>query len=161
VGCDALQVYRGLDAATAKPSRDDRERVPHWLVDCADPRRDYSVAEYVRDADDAIAGILSRGHVPVVAGGTGMYLRGLLKGIVSVPPRNEAIRARLRGRLARLIAPRLHRLLARLDPASASRLPPQDGRRVVRALELVLARGETWARGWRLPGTGRRRSAAR
>jgi tRNA dimethylallyltransferase len=145
VGCDALQVYRGLDAATAKPSRDERERVPHWLVDCADPRRDYSVADYVRDADEAIAGIRSRGHVPVVAGGTGMYLRGLLKGIVAAPPRNEVIRARLRARLARWGAPRLHRLLARLDAASASRLPAQDGQRVVRALELVLARGETWS----------------
>jgi tRNA dimethylallyltransferase len=145
VGCDALQVYRGLDAATAKPSRDERERVPHWLVDCADPRRDYSVADYVRDADEAIAGILSRGHVPVVAGGTGMYLRGLLKGIVEAPRRNEAIRARLRATLVRSGAPRLHRLLARLDAASASRLPPQDGQRVIRALELVLARGETWS----------------
>jgi tRNA dimethylallyltransferase len=145
VGCDALQVYRGLDAATAKPSRDERARVPHWLVDCIDPRTDYSVADYVREADEAIAGILSRGRVPVVAGGTGMYLRGLLKGIFEAPPRNEAIRERLRARLARWGAPRLHRILARLDAASASRFPPQDGQRIVRALELALSRGETWS----------------
>ena len=145
VGCDALQVYRGLDAATAKPGRLERDQAPHWLVDCVDPRRDYSLADYVRDADEAIAGILSRGRVPVVAGGTGMYLRGLLKGIVALPPRSEAIRARLRARLDRWGAPRLHRILARLDAASASRLAPRDGQRIVRALELALLRGETWS----------------
>jgi tRNA dimethylallyltransferase len=158
VGCDALQVYRGLDAATAKPTRLERERVPHWLIDVVDPRRDYSVADYVRDADAAIAGILARGRVPVVAGGTGMYLRGLLKGIVAAPPRDEEVRRRLHARLARLGAPRLHRVLARLDAASAARLDPHDGQRVVRALELALSRGETWsarlARSgtWSLPG---------
>ncbi len=145
VGCDALQVYRGLDAATAKPTRLERERVPHWLVDCADPRRDYSVADYLCDADAAIAGILARGGVPVVVGGTGMYLRGLLKGIVPAPPRNESIRQRLRARLAHSGAPRLHRVLARLDAASAARLRPEDGQRVVRALEFALSRGETWS----------------
>jgi tRNA dimethylallyltransferase len=146
VGCDALQVYRGLDAATAKPGRLDRDRVPHWLVDCVDPRRDYSLADYVRDANDAIVGILSRGRVPVIAGGTGMYLRGLLKGIVATPPRSEAIRTRLRARLARWGAPRLHRILARLDPASASRLPSGDGQRIVRALERAVSRGNLGAR---------------
>jgi len=145
VGCDALQVYRGLDAATAKPSRAERERVPHWLVDMVDPRRDYSVADYVRDADAAIAAILARGHVPVVAGGTGMYLRGLLKGIVAAPSRNDAFRRRLRARLARSGAPRLHRILARLDALSAARVERHDGQRIVRALELALSRGETWS----------------
>jgi tRNA dimethylallyltransferase len=115
------------------------------LVDCVDPRRDYSLADYVRDADEAIAGILARGRVPVIAGGTGMYLRGLLKGIVALPPRSEAIRTRLRARLTRWGAPRLHRILARLDPASASRLPSGDGQRIVRALELALLEGETWS----------------
>ena len=145
VGCDALQVYRGLDAATAKPSRAERQRVPHWLVDVADPRCDYSVADYVRDADAAIAAIVARGRVPVVAGGTGLYLRGLLKGIVAAPPRDDAIRRRLRAMLARFGAPRLHRLLEKLDAASAARLPPQDEQRIVRALELALTCGETWS----------------
>src|SRR5258706_9487563 len=74
-----------------------------------------------------------------------MFLRGLLKGIVEAPPRNESLRRRLRARLARSGAPRLHRVLARLDAASAARLEPQDGQRVVRALELALSRGETWS----------------
>jgi tRNA dimethylallyltransferase len=145
VGCDALQVYRGLDAATAKPSRKERERVPYWLLDIADPRSDYSLADYVRDADAAIAAIEARGRVPIVVGGTGMYLRGLLKGIVAAPPRDEALRARLRALAARFGASRLHRLLASLDPASAQRLRPGDAQRVVRALELALSSGETWS----------------
>ena len=145
MGCDALQVYRGFDAATAKPTHLERERVPHWLIDVADPRRDYSVADYVRDADAAIAMILSRGRVPVVAGGTGMYLRALLKGLVAAPPRNEAIRRRLNAMLARFGAPRLYRLLAGLDRASATRLNRGDGQRIVRALELALPSGETWS----------------
>ena len=145
VGCDALQVYRGLDAATAKPSRHERERVPHWLLDVADPRSDYSLAEYVRDADAAIAAILARGGVPVVAGGSGMYLRGLLKGIVAAPPRDEALRARLNAQIARFGARRVHRLLATLDPESAQRVRPADAQRIVRALELALRSGETWS----------------
>jgi len=145
VGCDALQVYRGLDAATAKPSRDERERVPHWLLDIADPRCDYSLAEYVRDADAAIAAILARGGVPVVVGGSGMYLRGLLKGIVAALPRDEALRARLTAQIARFGARRVHRLLATLDPESAKRVGPEDAQRIVRALELALLSGETWS----------------
>ena len=145
VGCDALQVYRGLDAATAKPSRQERERVPHWLVDVADPRHDYSLADYVREADAAIAAVVARGRVPVVVGGTGMYLRGLLKGVVPTPPRDEGLRERLRGLAARFGAPRLHRFLASIDPATALRLPPTDTQRVVRALELGLNSGETWS----------------
>jgi tRNA dimethylallyltransferase len=153
VGCDALQVYRGLDAATAKPSAEDRERVPHWLVDVADPRRDYSVADYVREADAAIADIVARGRVPVVAGGSGMYLRGLLKGLVEAPPRDPELRARLRALHDRYGARRLHRLLARLDAASAARLGPEDAQRIGRALELALSRGDTWSRSLERDGT--------
>jgi len=138
-------VYRGFDAATGKPSPEERGSVPHWLIDVADPRHDYSLADYVRDADAAILDIVSRGAVPVIAGGTGMYLRGLLKGIVALPPRDESLRARLRGWLARFGAPRLHRLLAGLDPASAARVGVEDSQRIVRALELSWYPGETWS----------------
>jgi tRNA dimethylallyltransferase len=153
VGCDALQVYRGLDAATAKPTREERARVPHWLVDVADPGRDYSVADYVRDADAAITLIHERGHVPIVAGGTGMYLRGLLKGIVPAPARDEALRSRLRRMAGRFGSPRLHRWLHGLDAASAARVPPRDAQRVVRALELALASGPTWSERLAASGT--------
>jgi len=145
VGCDALQVYRGFDAATGKPPESDRRRVRHWLIDVADPRRDYSLAEYVRDADAAIADIVARGVVPVVVGGTGMYLRGLLKGVVPSPPRDEALRARLRGLVARFGAPRLHRWLTTLDAESAARVRPEDAQRIVRALELALPDGDSWS----------------
>jgi tRNA dimethylallyltransferase len=153
VGCDALQVYRGFDAGTAKPSRIERERVPHWLVDVADPRRDYSLADYVRDADAAIAGIVARGRVPVVVGGTGMYLRGLLKGVLPAPPRDEALRARLRRMTGRFGAQRLHRLLASVDPVTAGRVAPGDTQRIVRALELAAAPGETWSERLKQRGT--------
>jgi len=138
-------VYRGLDAGTAKPSAEDRAAVPHWVVDVCDPRRDYSLADYVKDADAAIAAIAARGRVPVVVGGTGMYLRGLLKGIVALPPRDEGVRERLRALAARRGPERLWRLLDSRDPGSARRVPPQDRQRVVRALELVFTEGAVWS----------------
>jgi tRNA dimethylallyltransferase len=145
IGCDALQVYRGFDAATAKPTEDERRRAPHWLLDIADPRTPYTLADYVRDADAAIAAIRSRGAVPVIAGGTGMYLRGLLKGIVAAPLPDPALRERLRRMAARFGSSRLHRLLASQDPESAERIRPNDAQRVTRALELALPDGETWS----------------
>jgi len=144
--------------ATGKPSAEDRSRVRHWLIDVADPRRDYSLAAYVREADTAIADIASRGAVPVVVGGTGMYLRGLLKGVVAAPARDEALRARLSGLAARFGAVRLHRLLAHIDPESAARVRPEDAQRIVRALELAQPAGESWSARlsrsgtWALPG---------
>ena len=145
VGCDALQVYTGLDAATGKPSSDLRRRVPHHLVDVADPRRDFNLADYVRAAEEAIRGVAARGRVPIVAGGTGMYLRGLLRGVVDSPARDDALRERLRTIAARRGPGRLHRWLGRLDPASAARVAPADTQRVVRAVELALAGGGTWS----------------
>lgn len=119
--------------------------MPHWLVDVADPRSDYAVSDYVRAADAAIAAVLARGGVPIVVGGTGMYLRGLLKGIVPAPPRDEALRARLRALADRFGAPRLHRWLRSLDPATAERLPAADRQRIVRGLEVALADGPAWS----------------
>ncbi len=154
VGCDAVQVYRGFDAATAKPSADARRRVRHHLVDIADPRRDYSLADYLRDADAAIAEVASRGAAPIVVGGTGLYLRGLLKGVVEAPARDPALRDRLRAMIGRFGAPRLHRWLARLDPGSSARLERGDAQRIVRALEIAI-RGEPWSRRLAREGTWR------
>lgn len=138
-------MYRGFDAATAKPSREDRARIPHHLVDVADPRDDYDLGVFVRAADRAIAEIVERGRVPVVVGGTGMYLRGLLRGVVAVPPRDRERRRRLRGIVERGGTARLHRLLLRLDPGSAERVAPTDIQRLVRALEIALGPGPRWS----------------
>src|SRR5262249_21148465 len=145
VACDSMQVYRGFDAATAKPAPAERAAVPHHLIDVADPRRDFSLAEYVALADMAIAEIAARGRVPIVVGGTGLYLRGLLRGIVDAPPRRPELRERLRRMAARHGAPRLHRWLTTLDPASARRVTPLDVQRILRGLEIALEGGETWS----------------
>jgi tRNA dimethylallyltransferase len=145
IGCDALQVYRGLDVATAKPSAADRRLVPHHVVDEVDPRHDFSLAEFVACAERALASIASRGRVPIVVGGTGLYLRGLLRGIVALPPRDAELRSRLRAIAERRGSARLHRWLARLDPPSAARIAPGDRQRVLRALELALGSDRTWS----------------
>ncbi len=153
VGCDALQLYRGFDVATAKPSWEERRRVAHHLVDVADPRRDFSVADYVRLAERAIEEIQGRGRLPLVVGGTGMYLRGLLRGIVPGPARIPFLRERLRRLAARHGAPRLHRWLLHLDADSARRLPQGDTQRIVRALEVALSGEPTWSATLRSHGT--------
>ena len=145
IGCDALQVYRDFDAGTAKPTAEERSLVPHHLVDHVDPRVDYSLADYVREANQVIGEVARRGGVPLVVGGTGMYLRGLLRGVVDAPPRNAALRARLQRVAERRGTPTLHRWLTRLDPESAARLPAQDRQRIVRALELALGGEQTWS----------------
>ena len=141
VGADSMQVYRGLDAGTAKPSVEARRRVPHHLIDHVDPRRDYSAGDYARDADAAISEILERGRQPVVAGGTGLYLRALLRGLVEAPRRQPELRARLNRIALRRGSAVLHGMLRRRDPAAAARVPPGDRQRVVRALEVALAGG--------------------
>jgi tRNA dimethylallyltransferase len=145
VGCDALQVYRRFDIGTAKPTPLERRSAPHHLVDCVDPDIDYTLADYVRDADRAIQEISARGKLPIVVGGTGMYLRGLLKGVVPAPPRNPALRDRL-GRMAdRFGAARLHRWLGWIDPGTAERLPVADRQRIIRGLEIALTSEASWS----------------
>lgn len=139
VSVDSMQVYRGLDRGTAKPSPEARGRVPHHGIDLADPGQDFSLGDFVRAAGRAIDSIRERGRLPVLVGGTGLYLRGLLKGIVEAPRRHEAIRKRLRDLAGRRGTPYLHRLLRRVDREAAARLPPGDRQRLVRALEVYFA----------------------
>lgn len=141
VSCDSLQVYRGLDIGSAKATPDERASVPHHLLDVVDPDALFSAAEYARLARAAAAEIHGRGRVPIVAGGTGLYLRALLFGLFEGPARDEAFRARLAAFAARRGGGRMHRLLARVDPESAARIPPADEVRVVRALEVFRATG--------------------
>jgi len=149
VSCDSLQVYRGLDIGSAKPTPEERAAVRHHLVDVADPDEPFSAARYARLARAAVADIAARGRLPVVAGGTGLYLRALLQGLFEGPSRDEALRGRLEGAADRFGDARLHRLLARVDPEAAARIRPRDRVRVVRALEVYYATGRPITEGQR------------
>lgn len=141
VSVDSMQVYRGLDAATSKPGPAERARAPHHGLDLVEPGEDFSMGDFVRAAERSIAAIAARGRLPVLVGGTGLYLRALLRGMAAAPRRDAGIRQRLLDRAARRGVESLHRLLKRLDPDSAARLGPRDRQRLVRALEVRLSAG--------------------
>lgn len=160
VNADALQVYRGLDIGTAKPSPADRELVPHHLLDIRDPRQKFSAGEFARLATAAIVDIHARGRVAVVVGGSGLYLRALLEGIAPMPAPDPAVRAVLSERHAREGLPALVRELLERDPEAAARLMPNDRQRVLRALEVALATGRTMSEWQRAQPFGATRVAA-
>jgi tRNA dimethylallyltransferase len=141
VNADALQVYRGFDIGTAKPSPADRARVPHHLIDILEPHETYSAGEFARRARAAIAEIQARGGVPIVVGGSGLYQRALFAGISPLPPGDPQARRELRERLKREGLAPLREELARLDPRTAARLGAGDTQRVLRALEVALVSG--------------------
>ena len=136
VSCDSLQVYRGLDVGSAKPRPEERARVRHHLLDVAEPHEPFSAARWVSLARAALHEVAGRGRLPVIVGGTGLYLKALLEGLFEGPARDERLRGRLERWAARRGAARLHALLARIDPPAAARLHPHDLVRVVRALEV-------------------------
>jgi len=137
VNCDSLQVYRYLDIGAAKLAVDERKGIPHHLLDVADPDEHFNAGEYARRARAAIEDISARGGLPVVAGGTGLYLRALIEGLFPAPRRDEQLRARLSAREKRRPGS-LHRLLRRWDPKAAARIHPRDVRKLIRALEVCL-----------------------
>jgi tRNA dimethylallyltransferase len=143
VSCDSVAVYRGMDLGSAKPSAEERARAPHHMLDVALPDVPYSAGDYSRDARAAIAAIVARGHLPIVTGGTGLYLRALLEGLFDGPKRSEPLRARLRGSAARHGTGWLHRVLARLDAASAARIHANDEPKIIRAIEVALTAQKT------------------
>lgn len=138
VSADSRQVYRGMDIGTAKPTWEERAAVAHHLIDVADPDDRYHAARFARDARAAIDAIRSRGRLPVVVGGTGLYIRALVRGLDPAPPADPAFRRELYA-LAGVEAGALHERLAREAPALARRLHPNDHVRLVRALEMVRA----------------------
>ena len=140
VSADSVQIYRGCDIGSAKPSAAERERVPHHLIDICDPTEVYSAAKFVEDADAAIAEIQSRGKLPIVVGGTGLYIRSLISGLFSVP-QDATVRGRLRERASREGVTRLHAELTVIDPDCAARLGQRDAVRVIRALEVFEVTG--------------------
>ena len=139
VSVDSMQVYRGLDAGTSKPDPETRRRVPHHGIDLADPGRDFSLGDFVRQAEIAVEDIRGRGRTAILVGGTGLYLRGLLKGLAPAPRRNPDLRRRLDATAGRRGVPFLHAMLRRVDPPAAGRLGGNDRQRIVRALEVFFA----------------------
>jgi len=139
VSVDSMQVYRGLDAATSKPGAEERRSVPHHGLDLAEPGDDFSMGDFVRAAEEAVQGIAARGRLPILVGGTGLYLRAFLHGMAEAPRRAPRLRARLNALAERRGIEWLHRMLRRLDPESAARLGPRDRQRLVRALEVRFA----------------------
>jgi tRNA dimethylallyltransferase len=141
VAVDAMQVYRRMDIGTAKPTAAEQQRVRHHLIDVAEPSTDYSLSLYQREARAAVLDIESRERVPLLVGGTGLYLRALVDEL-DIPPQYESIRVELE---ADDDTNELHRRLSELDPVAASRMEPTNRRRVVRALEVTLGSGRPFS----------------
>ncbi len=137
INADSIQVYRGLDAGSCKPPERARREVPHEMIDVADPREPFSAGRFAREATRCIEACSAAGEVPIVAGGTGLYLRALLQGIAPMPPRDEELRKRLYARAGASSPEAMHDELRRLDPETARRLGRRDLHRVVRALEVL------------------------
>jgi tRNA dimethylallyltransferase len=140
VNCDSVQVFRGFDAGTAKVPLSERQGIPHHVIDIVEPTTTFTAGDYARVAETAVREISSRGRIPILAGGTGFYLRGLLQGLSPGPTRDDALRARLHAREQRRPGS-LHRILARLDPSSATRIHENDKNKTMRALEVRLLEG--------------------
>jgi tRNA dimethylallyltransferase len=158
VSCDSVAVYRHFEIGTAKPTAEQRALVPHHLLDVAEPDQLFTAGDYSRQARVAITDIRRRECLPIVVGGTGLYLRALLDGLFPGPQRSEELRERLRERAAERGSPYLHRILQRLDPAAAKKIHANDTAKLIRAIEVCLAsRGrmsELWQQRGRDPLTG-------
>jgi len=139
VSCDSVAVYRGMEIGTAKPTREERARVPHHLIDVAAPEEPFTAGEYSRLARTALREIAARGRLPIVTGGTGLYLRALTEGLFAGPLRQEELRAHLRRSAERHGSNWLHRLLRRLDVATAERIHANDTAKLIRAIEVCIA----------------------
>ncbi len=144
ISADSMQIYRGLDVGTAKATAAEQAAVPHHLVDILDPSQRYSAADFVRQAAGCIRDITARGKLPIVAGGTGLYIESLIKGVrFTEQPFDPALRRRLEEEAARLGPAEMHRRLAEVDPEYAAGLHPNNRGRVLRALELYQQTGCT------------------
>ncbi|MGL4942895.1 MAG: tRNA (adenosine(37)-N6)-dimethylallyltransferase MiaA [Thermoguttaceae bacterium] len=145
ISVDSMAIYRGMDIGTAKPSREERARVPHHLIDIVEPEENYSVADFLAAATNAERDIISRGRTPIFVGGTPLFLKAILCGMCDSPPEDVAFRQEMLDVAAREPAGTLHRRLAEVDPVTAARLHPNDTRRIVRALEVFTLTGVSLA----------------
>lgn len=142
VSIDSAAVYRGLDIGSAKPTPAERASIPHHLIDIADPDEVYSAGRFVRDAQAAVAAIRARGRLPLLVGGTMLYVRSLLLGIAELPAADAALRAAIDARIAGRGLAAAHAELCRRDPAAGARIRPADRQRIQRALELLELTGQ-------------------
>jgi tRNA dimethylallyltransferase len=149
ISCDSVALYRGMEIGTAKPTPSERALVPHHLIDILTPDQPSTAGDYARLARETVLGITGRNRLPIIAGGTGLYLRALLDGLFSEPQRNEPLRDKLRA-LARQRTPtHLHRILARLDPVAAALIHANDTSKVIRAIEVTLIARQPITEQWR------------
>jgi tRNA dimethylallyltransferase len=140
--CDSTQVYRHFDIGTAKVPPCDQKNIPHHLVDLVEPDEIFTAGEYRRHALLSLDDLRRRSKLPILAAGTGLYLRALLEGLADAPRRSEELRDRLRRSAKRHGATHLHKILARLDPASAARIAPRDTQKIIRAIEMRILAGK-------------------
>jgi len=148
VNCDSVAMYREFDVGTAKPSAAERARAPHHLFDCVDPCGFVTAGEYARQAREVLGQIAARHHLPIVVGGTGLYLRALLEGLFPGPQRSEELRERLRERAAERGSRHLHQILNRLDPAATEKIHANDTPKLIRAIEVCLASRQKMTELW-------------
>lgn len=149
VNCDSVAIYREFEIGTAKPSMEERTRAPHHLIDIVDPTELFTAGDYSRRARAALEDIKSRGKLPIVVGGTGLYLRALLEGLAPGPQRSEEIREELRERVAQKGSTHLHKILTRMDSAAAERIHPNDASKLIRAVEVCLAARQPMTEMWK------------
>jgi tRNA dimethylallyltransferase len=164
VALDSMQVYRGMDIGTAKPSRAERARVQHACLDLVEPSERFDLSRYLSEAEAALARAREAGRRALFVGGTGLYLKALARGLFGGPPIDLALRARLNARARDEGSPVLHAELTRLDPPSAARIHANDAKRVVRALEVLQQTGRPlsdWQREWGYHGTSTPQRALR
>jgi tRNA dimethylallyltransferase len=148
VSCDSVAVYREMEIGTAKPDKADRQRLPHHLIDVIEPTGAYTAGDYSRDGRDALREIVDRGHIPIVTGGTGLYLRALVEGLFPGPQRSESLRERLKATDQKNGRGWLYKVLRRLDPKSAERIHPNDKPKLIRALEVCIAARQPMSKAW-------------
>jgi tRNA dimethylallyltransferase len=136
VCCDSMQVYRGMDIGTGKPTAEEQRQCPHHLLDLVDPGEPFHAATWARQAREVIDGIRDRRHLPIIVGGTGLYFRALRGGLFEAPPSDSGIRARHKAEAETVGTPALHKRLQEIDPEAAARISPGDLIRISRALEV-------------------------
>lgn len=155
INCDSRQVYKYMDIGTAKPSVAERQAIPHHLIDIITPKQSYNAGLFARDAHEIIARLKAEGKIPIICGGSGLYVKALLEGLFEHPPQKPGLREDLQEELAEKGIEHMYQLLSRIDPDFAQKVSPNDPQRILRGLEIFRATGmsisQHWARQKREP----------